>query len=53
MKTATETIWNFTGNKKDLAEEVKKSILFWKLLIQTQEMDFKVNLKKETCQKGV
>jgi hypothetical protein len=30
MKTAKETIYNFSGNTKDLAEETRKSILFWK-----------------------
>lgn len=29
MKTANETIYNFKGNKKNLVEEVKKSIEFW------------------------
>ena len=47
-KEAKETIYNFNGNNKDLSEEVKKSIEYWKncgLEIDTIELTFSEEAK--------
>jgi hypothetical protein len=43
MKSAKETIYNFSGKREDLVEEVKKSIEFWKergLVVDVIELSF-------------